>query len=147
MEWDKLREIIKARLKKVLSMFNSGGEDSRPAQNIDFFLATYPKAPPAPSQFAAVGLETGGLKLAPFAPQKPHPKSPIPPPVSYMSEEQARQMQEYVFNQLGDFEAYADLWYSYCKLTTPIGAHPSPFSGFVSFACNQTSTTRASGNI
>lgn len=48
----------------------------------------------------------GGLKLPPFPPRQINQLTMNNPPVSYMSPEQAAQMQGYILNQLDEFDSY-----------------------------------------
>jgi serine/threonine-protein phosphatase 4 regulatory subunit 2 len=49
-------------------------------------------------------MASGGLKLPPFPPRKPTQMHINETPVSYMTEEQASEMKEFIFAQLNEFE-------------------------------------------
>ncbi|KAF9036662.1 PPP4R2-domain-containing protein [Panaeolus papilionaceus] len=86
-DWDKLRDIIKIKI----------------AKNISLFLTTTQK-PPIPSPYLAVNTDDGGLKLPPFPPRKfgQHPGRDSP--LTYMTEDEANTLKDAIFVQLDSFE-------------------------------------------
>ncbi|PPQ70278.1 hypothetical protein CVT24_000841 [Panaeolus cyanescens] len=86
-DWDKLRDIIKLKIEK----------------NITLFLTTTQK-PPTPSPYLAVNTDDGGLKLPPFPPRKPGQHRGRDSPATYMTEEEANTLKDAIFQQLDSFE-------------------------------------------
>jgi serine/threonine-protein phosphatase 4 regulatory subunit 2 len=65
------------------------------------FLAENPLPAPPPA-LEPLTTASGGLKLPPFPPRKLHTNAT---PVSYMTKEQANEMKDFIFAQLGEFES------------------------------------------
>ena len=71
-------------------------------QNIAMFLADKPYQTP-PRIIEPLSTASGGLKIPPFQPRNPTQMHINETPVSYMTEEQASEMKEFIFAQLNEF--------------------------------------------
>jgi serine/threonine-protein phosphatase 4 regulatory subunit 2 len=89
-DWTKLRDMIKYKIDKNVSMFLSEAE----------------QPPPTPRPFSPQPLASGGLKLPPFPPRKRNETNVNESPISYMNEEQATEMKNFVFALLHGFDEY-----------------------------------------
>ncbi|KAF8232321.1 PPP4R2-domain-containing protein [Tricholoma matsutake] len=86
--WDMLRNIIRHKINQNITMF---------------FAENSPRMPP--HTFEPLSTPSGGLKLPPFPPCKPNQIQINETPVSYMTEEQASEMKEFIYAQLDEFES------------------------------------------
>ncbi|KIM49413.1 hypothetical protein M413DRAFT_21643 [Hebeloma cylindrosporum] len=86
-DWDNLRDVIKAKIQK----------------NISLFLSTTQKPDP-PAPYAPATTASGGLKMPPFLPRKPGQMHGTDPPLNYMNEEEATEMKDRIFAQLDQFD-------------------------------------------
>ncbi|OCH94953.1 PPP4R2-domain-containing protein [Obba rivulosa] len=87
-EWSLLKDIIKYKVEKNIALFLTGGfkpEDKRPK----------PLEPPQP----------GGLKLPPFPPRPRNESSPNEAPKTILSEKEAEEFKNAIFELLDQFES------------------------------------------
>jgi len=92
-EWTKLRDIIKYKIDK----------------NVSMFLSEAGQPPPTPRSFSPQPLISGGLKLPPFPPRKPDEANINEiheTPISYMNQNQATEMKNCIYSLLDGFDEY-----------------------------------------
>ncbi|KAG2020754.1 hypothetical protein CC2G_006060 [Coprinopsis cinerea AmutBmut pab1-1] len=86
-DWSDLRRVIQHKLE----------------QNVNLFLSTT-SGPSPPPPFSSQPSTPGGLRLPPFPPKKLAQMHLYDPPESYMTEDQAKETKEAIFEQLDQFD-------------------------------------------
>ncbi|KAJ3533862.1 hypothetical protein NM688_g7222 [Phlebia brevispora] len=90
-EWTRLREIIKHKLDKNISLY---------------LIQSNEGLTPAPSPFSPHPIPAGGLKLPPFGPRPPRAdgKKFPDPPKAILTSDEAKEFKESIYAQLNEFD-------------------------------------------
>jgi len=104
-EWSLIRDVVKHKIEEVCLCLDilTYPHSEVFVQNIELFMTMKPNQPPSP--FPQTQTPTGGLKIAPFPPNRTARVHLNEKPVSYMKPEEAQDAKKYIFEQLDSFDS------------------------------------------